>query len=95
MSSFLPLTIRFRHGYPQTVSSISDAAKALNAEWPNKHGASYKEAVRLVAAGQAGTCKPYVAFAAFAKAALDQGLLKPMRRSAELRRLDQLTDSLF
>jgi hypothetical protein len=95
MSSFLPLTIRFRQGYQETVSSISQAAKALDFEWPNKNSASYKEAARLIAAVQAGNCKPHVAFAAFAKVAHDQGLLKPSRRSDELRRLDQLTESLF
>ncbi|RWA66099.1 MAG: DUF982 domain-containing protein [Mesorhizobium sp.] len=90
MSRFLPLTIRFVNGGTTVVCSIADAKKALAEEWKDKEAPNYLEAVRLVDDAVAGICRPAVAFAAFRKAAAQQGLLRPADPSAALSMLDQL-----
>jgi hypothetical protein len=95
MSGFLPVTIRFIDARSMVVSSIRDAQKAMDGRWCNKEAASYKEAARLLRAASEGACKPAVAFAAFQRAAREQGLLKTKERSVALRRLDKLAASLF
>ncbi|MDX8468873.1 DUF982 domain-containing protein [Mesorhizobium sp. VK23B] len=90
MSRFLPLTIRFATGGSMVVSSIADAKKALDGAWKDKDAPDYLAAARLVDDAIAGICRPAVAFAAFKKAAAQQGLLKPADPSAALNMLDQL-----
>ncbi|TIQ26782.1 MAG: DUF982 domain-containing protein [Mesorhizobium sp.] len=90
MSRFLPLTIRFADGGSMVVSSIADAKKALNGVWKDKEAPDYLAATRLVDDAVAGTCRPAVAFAAFKKAAAQQGLLKPADPSPALTMLDDL-----
>ncbi|MEI9405352.1 DUF982 domain-containing protein [Mesorhizobium argentiipisi] len=90
MSRFLPLTIRFVHGGTMVVSSIADARKALDGTWKNKDAATYVKAVRLVEDAANGICRPAIAFAAFKKAAAEQGLLDPVGPSAALSMFDQL-----
>ncbi len=90
MSRFLPLTIRFVSGGVMVVSTIADAKKALSGTWKNKDAPAYLEAARLVDDAMAGVCRPAIAFAAFKKAAMQQGLLKPTDPSAALTMLDQL-----
>ncbi|WFP75462.1 DUF982 domain-containing protein [Mesorhizobium sp. WSM4906] len=91
MSSFLPLTIRFVHGGTMVVSSIADAKKALGGTWKDKDSPAYLKAARLVDDAANGICRPAIAFAAFKKAATDQGLLQPAEPSAALDMLDQLS----
>ncbi|BCG95425.1 DUF982 domain-containing protein [Mesorhizobium sp. 131-2-1] len=90
MSRFLPVTIRFANGGSMVVSSIADAKKALGGSWKDKDAPAYVAAVRLVDDALEGICRPAVAFAAFKKAATEQGLLKPVAPSAALAMLDQL-----
>lgn len=90
MSTFLPLTIKFVDGDSMVVSSIADARKALDGKWANKQAAPYTAAVRLVDDALNGICRPAIAFDAFAKAALEQGLLKPAKPSSALAMLDEL-----
>ncbi|SFP36171.1 Protein of unknown function [Mesorhizobium sp. NFR06] len=90
MSRFLPLTIRFVSGGTMVVTTVAEARKALDGAWKNKEAPAYLEAARLVDDAIAGTCRPAIAFAAFKKAAAQQGLLKPAGPSAALTMLDQL-----
>ncbi|RWD95042.1 DUF982 domain-containing protein [Mesorhizobium sp.] len=90
MSRFLPLTIRFVSGGTMVVSSIADAKKALGGEWKDKKAPDYLAAARLVDDAMAGICRPAVAFAAFKKAAAQQGLLRSADPSAALSMLDAL-----
>ncbi len=90
MSRFLPLTIRFVNGGTMVVASIADARKALGGTWKNKEAPAYLEAVSLMDNAVAGICRPAVAFAAFTKAAAEQGLLKSTGPSAALTMLDDL-----
>ncbi|CDX22341.1 conserved hypothetical protein [Mesorhizobium sp. ORS 3324] len=90
MSRFLPITIRFVDGSTMVVSSIPDAKKALDRTWKNKESPGYLKAARLVEDAAAGICRPAIAFAAFKKAAAEQGLLEPAEPSAALTMLDQL-----
>ncbi len=90
MSRFLPLTIRLVSGGAMVVTTVAEAKQALAGTWKNKEAPAYREAVRLVDDAIAGTCRPAIAFAAFKKAALQQGLLKPARPSAALTMLDTL-----
>lgn len=90
MSRFLPLTIRFISGGTMVVTTVAEAKKALAGTWKNKEAPAYLEAARLVDDAVAGTCRPAVAFAAFKKAAAQQGLLKPDTPSAALTMLDEL-----
>ncbi|MDX8452853.1 DUF982 domain-containing protein [Mesorhizobium sp. VK9D] len=90
MSRFLPLTIRFVNGGTMVVTTVAEAKTALAGTWKNKEAADYLEAVRLVDDAIAGICRPAIAFAAFKKAAAQQGLLKPARPSAALTMLDEL-----
>jgi len=90
MSRFLPLTIRFISGGSMVVTTIADAKKALAGTWKNKDAPAYLEAARLVDDAIAGICRPAIAFAAFKKVALQQGLLKPAQPSAALTMLDTL-----
>ncbi|MDG4882755.1 DUF982 domain-containing protein [Mesorhizobium sp. WSM4884] len=90
MSRFLPLTIRFVHGGAMVVSSLADAKKALGGAWKNKEAPAYLKAVRLVEDAANGICRPAIAFAAFKKAAAEQGLLEPAGPSAALSMFDQL-----
>lgn len=91
MSRFLPLTIRFVSGGTMVVASIADARKALDGSWKNKDAPAYLKAARLVDDAMTGICRPAIAFAAFKKAAVEQGLLKPASPSAALTMLDQLS----
>jgi hypothetical protein len=91
MSRFLPLTIRFANGGSTVVSSIADAKKALGGTWKDKDSPDYLAAARLVDDAMAGICRPAIAFAAFKKAAEQQGLLRPAGPSAALTMLDQLS----
>lgn len=90
MSRFLPLTIRFVNGGSMVVTTVAEAKKALAGSWKNKDAPAYVEAARLVDDAIAGTCRPAIAFAAFKKVALQQGLLKQARPSAALTMLDTL-----
>ncbi|MGX5805042.1 DUF982 domain-containing protein [Bradyrhizobium sp. Arg314] len=90
MSRFLPLTIRFVNGGTMVVTTVAEAKTALAGTWKNKEAPDYLEAVRLVDDAIAGICRPAIAFAAFKKAAAQQGLLKPARPSAALTMLDEL-----
>jgi hypothetical protein len=90
MSRFLPLTIRFSDGSSMVISSVADAKKALGGKWKNEQATAYLAAVRLIDDAQSGICRPAIAFAAFKKAAAEQGLLKPAKPSAALTMLDQL-----
>ncbi|MDX8442236.1 DUF982 domain-containing protein [Mesorhizobium australafricanum] len=90
MSRFLPLTIRFVNGGTMVVTTVAEARTALAGSWKNKEAPDYLEAVRLVDDAIAGICRPAIAFAAFKKAAAQQGLLKPARPSAALTMLDEL-----
>lgn len=90
MSRFLPLTIRFADGGSMVVSSIAEAKKALARAWKDKDAPAYVAAARLVDDALEGICRPAVAFAAFKKAAAEQGLLRPAAPSAALTMLDQL-----
>ncbi|TJW32357.1 MAG: DUF982 domain-containing protein, partial [Mesorhizobium sp.] len=58
---FLPVTIRFADGSSMIVSSICDAAKALDRKWHSKDCHLFLEAERLIAAARDGSCKPEVA----------------------------------
>ncbi|AZO28518.1 MULTISPECIES: DUF982 domain-containing protein [unclassified Mesorhizobium] len=91
MSRFLPLTIRFVNGGSMVVSSIADARKALDGTWKNKEAPDYLAAARLVDDAIAGICRPAVAFAAFKKAAAQQGLLRSANPSAALSMFDQIS----
>ncbi|TIV69132.1 MAG: DUF982 domain-containing protein [Mesorhizobium sp.] len=90
MSRFLPLTIRFVSGGTMVVASIPDVKKALGGAWKNKDAPAYLRAVHLVNDAANGICRPAIAFAAFKKAAAEQGMLKPADRSAALTLLDEL-----
>jgi len=90
MTRFLPITIKFVDGGTMLVSSIANAKKALGGRWKNKEAIAYTTAVRLVDDALNGTCRPATAFAAFKKAATEQGLLKPAKPSAALAMLDEL-----
>ena len=90
MSRFLPLTIRFVNGGSMVVTTVAEAKKALAGSWKNKDAPAYVEAARLVDDAIAGTCRPAIAFAAFKKVALQQGLWKQARPSAALTMLDTL-----
>lgn len=90
MSRFLPLTIRFVNGGSMVVATVAEAKKALSGAWKNKEAPAYLEAVRLVDDAIAGICRPAIAFAAFKKAAAQQGLLKSAQPSAALTMLDEL-----
>jgi hypothetical protein len=90
MSRFLPLTIRFVSGGTMVVTTVAEAKKALAGHWKNKEAPAYLEAARLVDDAIAGTCRPAIAFAAFKKVAVQQGLLKPAQPSAALTMLDTL-----
>ncbi|UCI06308.1 DUF982 domain-containing protein [Mesorhizobium sp. B1-1-8] len=90
MGRFLPLTIRFVNGGTMVVASIADARKALNGAWKDKDAPAYVAAARLVDDAINGICRPAIAFAAFKKAAAEQGLLKKADPSAALAMLDQL-----
>ncbi|NUS20023.1 MAG: DUF982 domain-containing protein [Mesorhizobium sp.] len=90
MSRFLPLTIRFVSGGSMVVTTIAEARTALAGSWKNKEAPDYLEAVRLVDDAIAGICRPAIAFAAFKKVAMEQGLLKPSQPSAALTMLDDL-----
>ncbi|RAZ90379.1 hypothetical protein DPM33_12670 [Mesorhizobium hawassense] len=91
MSRFLPLTIRFISGGSMLVTTVAEAKTALAGTWRNKEAPDYLEAVRLVDDAIAGTCRPAIAFAAFKKVAMQQGLLKPASPSAALTMLDELS----
>ncbi|MDG4877160.1 DUF982 domain-containing protein [Mesorhizobium sp. WSM4935] len=93
MSRFLPLTIRFVSGGTMVVTTVAEAKKALAGTWKNKEAPEYLKAARLVDNAIAGTCRPAVAFAAFKKAAAQQGLLKSAQPSAALTMLDELWSS--
>jgi hypothetical protein len=90
MSRFLPHTIRFVTGGTMVVCSIADAKKALGGKWKDKEAPDYLAAARLVDDAIAGICRPAVAFAAFKKAAAQQGLLRQADPSAALTMLDAL-----
>ncbi|RRH94977.1 DUF982 domain-containing protein [Mesorhizobium tamadayense] len=90
MSRFLPLPIRFVNGGSMVVCSVADAKKALGGTWKDKEAPDYLAAARLVDDAMAGICRPAVAFAAFKKAAAQQGLLKQAGPSAALSMLDAL-----
>ncbi|AZO28710.1 DUF982 domain-containing protein [Mesorhizobium sp. M1B.F.Ca.ET.045.04.1.1] len=90
MSRFLPLTIHFVGGGTMVVASIIDAKKALGGRWKSKDVPSFARAARLVDDAVAGICRPAIAFAAFKKAAAEQGLLEPGGPSTALSILDQL-----
>ncbi|AZO19881.1 MULTISPECIES: DUF982 domain-containing protein [unclassified Mesorhizobium] len=90
MSRFLPLTIRFVNGGTMVVASIADVKKALGGTWKNKDAPAYLKAVQLVNDAANGICRPAIAFAAFKKAAAEQGMLKPADPSAALTMLDEL-----
>lgn len=90
MSRFLPLAIRFHNGGSMVVCSVADAKKALNGTWKDKQAPDYLAAARLVDDAMAGICRPAVAFAAFKKAAAEQGLLRVSDPSAALTMLDAL-----
>lgn len=91
MSSFLPLTIRFVRGGTMVVTSIADAKKALGGGWKDRDSPAYLKAARLVDDAANGICRPAIAFAAFRKAAAEQGLLQPDEPSAALGMFDQLS----
>ncbi|RUV07578.1 DUF982 domain-containing protein [Mesorhizobium sp. M1A.F.Ca.IN.020.06.1.1] len=91
MSRFLPLTIHFVNGGTMMVSSIADAKNALGRKWKSKDSPAYRKAVRLVEDATNGICRPAIAFAAFKKAAAEQGLLEHAGPSAALSMLDQLS----
>ncbi|RVD55638.1 DUF982 domain-containing protein [Mesorhizobium sp. M2D.F.Ca.ET.185.01.1.1] len=91
MSRFLPLTIRFVGGGSMVVTTVAEARTALAGSWKNKEAPDYLEAVRLVDDAIAGICRPAIAFAAFKKVAMQQGLLKPSQPSAALTMLDDLS----
>ncbi|WFP66136.1 MULTISPECIES: DUF982 domain-containing protein [unclassified Mesorhizobium] len=63
----------------------------MNGAWKDKEAPDYLAATRLVDDAVAGICRPAVAFAAFKKAAAQQGLLKPADPSAALSMLDALS----
>jgi hypothetical protein len=90
MSRFLPLNIRFVDGTTMVVSSIAEAERALASQWRNKEAATYREAVRLLAAATGGVCKPAVAFDAFKNAAHKRGLLQSTKPRSALGMLDDL-----
>lgn len=73
------------------VSSIADAREALGKTWKTKHSPGYLKAARLVDDATNGICRPAVAFAAFKKAAMEQGLLEHAEPSTALSMLDQLS----
>jgi hypothetical protein len=91
LSRFLPLTIHFVNGGTMVVSSIADAKKALGQKWRNKDAPAYLKAARLVEDAGKGICRPAIAFAAFKKAAAEQGLLEHSEPSVALCILDQLS----
>jgi hypothetical protein len=91
LSRFLPLTIHFVNGGTMVVSSIADAKKALGRAWKNKDAPAYLKAARLVEDAGEGICRPAIAFAAFKKAAAEQGLLEDSGPSIALSILDQLS----
>ncbi|RWM13541.1 DUF982 domain-containing protein [Mesorhizobium sp.] len=91
MSRFLPLTIHFANGRTMVVSSIADAKIALGRTWKSKDTPAYLKAARLVEDATNGICRPAIAFAAFKKAAAQQGLLEHAGPSAALSMLDGLS----
>ncbi|OHV87346.1 DUF982 domain-containing protein [Mesorhizobium sp. ORS 3428] len=91
MSRFLPLTIHFIDGGTMAVSSIADARAALGRTWQSKDSPAYLKATRLVEDATNGICRPAIAFAAFKKAAAEQGLLEHAGPSAALSMFDQLS----
>ncbi|CCV15401.1 DUF982 domain-containing protein [Mesorhizobium sp. YC-39] len=90
MGKFLPLTVKFLDGQSMVVSSLYEAEIALQAQWPNKQAAVFKDAGRLIAGAKDGTCNPAVAFAAFKAAAAAQRVLQPTKQSAALGMLDDV-----
>jgi hypothetical protein len=93
MSRFLPLTVHFVDGGTMVVCSIADARKALGRAWKNTDAPAYLKTTRLVEDAANGICRPAIAFAAFKKAAAEQGLLEPAGPSAALSMFDQLWSS--
>ncbi|TGQ34612.1 DUF982 domain-containing protein [Mesorhizobium sp. M00.F.Ca.ET.216.01.1.1] len=92
---FLPVTIRFADGSSMIVSSICDAAKALDRKWHSKDCHLFLEAERLIAAARDGSCKPEVALQAFKSAAREQRLLRATKRTPVVSMFDEMTGSLF
>ncbi|MET3594500.1 hypothetical protein ABID26_003908 [Mesorhizobium shonense] len=80
----------FVGGGTMVVASIIDAKKALGGRRKSKDVPSFARAARLVDDAVAGICRPAIAFAAFKKAAAEQGLLEPAGPSTALSMLDQL-----
>jgi hypothetical protein len=79
LSRFLPLTIHFVNGGTMVV--FLDRRRQEGA-WPE---------ARLVEDAGNGICRPAIAFAAFKKAAAEQGLLEHSEPSVALIILDQLS----
>ncbi|RWC28400.1 DUF982 domain-containing protein [Mesorhizobium sp.] len=94
MGNFSPLSIMLVDGKSMRVSSICEAEIALQGQWRNKKTAPYKDACRLIVAAKDGSCNPAIAFAAFKAAAIAQGLLRPVAKSAALKMLDNVTKDI-
>ena len=95
MNSFEPLAVRFIDARSMTVSTVAEARDALDGRWCNKQAANYLRAKRLIAAAEAGDCRPAIALAAFERAAREQGLIRSPRRTPSLRALDRFIGALF
>jgi hypothetical protein len=90
MPMFIPITIHLNHK-AVVVSSIADAAKALEQPWPKMNKPARLKAIRLITECIAGHCSQQAAFDAFKSAAREQRLLG--RRPSGGRTLDQLLES--
>ncbi|MBZ9678652.1 DUF982 domain-containing protein [Mesorhizobium sp. ES1-1] len=95
MNSLAPLAVRFIDARSMTVSTLTEARDALDGRWCNKQAPSYLRARQLIAAAQAGACRPAIAMAAFERAAREQGLIRSPRRIPSLRALDSFIAALF
>ncbi|MBZ9739707.1 MULTISPECIES: DUF982 domain-containing protein [unclassified Mesorhizobium] len=95
MAAFLPVQIKFVNSHTKAISSVAEARAAMNEAWKNKEMHSYRQALRLLDDAQAGTCRQYIAFEAFLKAARDQDMVVSGQPSKGLSRLDELASSIY
>jgi hypothetical protein len=94
MAAFIPITIHLNHR-SMVISSIADAAKALEKPWPFMDKQSRLEAIRMVEECLAGHCSHQAAFAAFKAAASEQGLLKRTHPSVGLKKFEGIAEDLM
>ena len=77
MTSLSAVTIKVRGGKPLAIKNLQDAKQALEDHRGMARTEASREARRLIAEAEMGNCSQATAFAAFKKAAAEQGMLLP------------------